>query len=279
MRYGRMVRNGIEYGRMVRNGTTYGNWSGFDESLQAVLDYAASQGYAIPSQPHLVALDELLKGEKNDSGTWGLSDLKYIFANDGDNNFRTLNYINPTTYKATLFGGITRTDYGFEGNAIDGYITTGFTLSGGVNYKLNDAHICAVVYKAFVTANRDHMSGVTGNVTYNNWRNNNNMFQRINTNATLPVNMDYSGSGMKVIRRNASTHLSGISGTTVIGDIAADSAALTGAQQLFRRNTQDYSDMGFSMFTMGSFMGNDQYLSLRTLVNNYLTSIGLEARA
>src|SRR5690606_670175 len=70
----------------------------FDEDYQEVLTYAASQGYTLPSPEQQVAQNNLVLALK-DSGVWVLLDILYVFATDGDSDYATLNWKDPTSHQ------------------------------------------------------------------------------------------------------------------------------------------------------------------------------------
>ena len=111
-----------------------------DPDYVAVLQMAISLGYALPSSRVRRMQNKLVLALKS-SGIWSRLDILYIFLSDSDASFTTLNWKNPSTHQATLFGGLTfETNAGFTGNGTNAYINTNWNPTlHGVNYKLNDA--------------------------------------------------------------------------------------------------------------------------------------------
>jgi hypothetical protein len=118
----------------------------FDPDYQAILDYATSQGYTLPSSAQQVKQNQLVLDLKS-AGAWKNDlDLLYVFATDGDRNFAKINWISPGTFQATEHGTVTfHTNSDFQGDASTGYILPGgwVATTNAVKYTLNDA--CIIV--------------------------------------------------------------------------------------------------------------------------------------
>lgn len=69
---------------------------GFDSSYQAVLNYATTQGYNLPSRENQKLQNDLIVGLK-DEGIWNLIDHLQVYPNDATSgsDFATINWINP----------------------------------------------------------------------------------------------------------------------------------------------------------------------------------------
>lgn len=125
-----------------------------DSDYQAVLDRATTLGYTLPSAGQQVKQNQLVVDLKA-AGVWSLLDVFYVFATDGNNNFATLNWKAPSSFKLTITGGVTFTaDQGFNSNGTTGYLATGWNPStNGVNLTLNSASIATYIYN-HVTENK-----------------------------------------------------------------------------------------------------------------------------
>lgn len=111
----------------------------YDEDLQDVLDFAEQEDYTLPSDEVIELLDDLITELKN-LGVWEDLDLLYIFSTDGDEDFATLNLVNPATFKASMVNSVTWIPgSGFQGDGIDGYLNTGWDpATNAVHYTLNE---------------------------------------------------------------------------------------------------------------------------------------------
>jgi hypothetical protein len=88
----------------------------YDSDYQAVLNYATTQGYTLPSASQQIIQNQLVIDLKA-GGIWNKLDVLYIFANDGGGDFGTLNWKSPLANQATLINTPTfTTNEGFMGN-------------------------------------------------------------------------------------------------------------------------------------------------------------------
>lgn len=94
------------------------------DELQAILDYAESLGFGIPSDEVLQLLDDLIT-ELISLGVWQNLDLLYIFATDGDRDFAKINLVSPGNFSAVEVNTPDFiTNIGFEGNGTNSYLNT-----------------------------------------------------------------------------------------------------------------------------------------------------------
>ena len=112
-------------------------WSGTDADYQAVLDYATTQGYTLPSASQQ-ALQNQLVVDLKDAGVWSKLDLFYVFATDGDSDFASINWIDPNNFECIEVNSPTFTsNQGFASNGTSSYLNTGYNvLSESTNFQL-----------------------------------------------------------------------------------------------------------------------------------------------
>jgi hypothetical protein len=110
---------------------------GFDSDYQAVLNYATSLGYALPSLSQQGNQNTLLR-ELKSYGIWNKLDSFCVFANDGGSNFALIDWKRLSLYTAVNSPTFT-INSGFLGNGTSSYIDTNFNISTGTNYTLNNA--------------------------------------------------------------------------------------------------------------------------------------------
>jgi hypothetical protein len=109
-----------------------------DSDYQAVLDYATTQGYTLPSASQQLLQNQLVVDLK-DGGIWSKLDTFAVFATDGNSDFALIDWIRLTDYTAVNSPAFT-TNEGFKGNTSSSYINTNYTPSTqGVNYTSSDA--------------------------------------------------------------------------------------------------------------------------------------------
>ena len=125
---------------------------------QAVLTYATSQGWTLPSVPQQ-QIASIYVSRLVTSGLWAKKRVIWIFATDGDRNFAKINYKDPGNFTCTEVGTPTfTTNGGFSSADLASYLDTGWkpvTNAGGL-YAQNSAHLTA------------HISGITA-VLNNNY--------------------------------------------------------------------------------------------------------------
>jgi hypothetical protein len=116
-----------------------GGGGGFDADYQAVLNYATTQGYTLPSAGQQTLQNQLVVDLK-DGGIWAKLDTFYAFATDGDSDYATLNWKTPASFQATKVSSPTFTsNEGFNGDGAASYLTTNYDLAtNGVNASVND---------------------------------------------------------------------------------------------------------------------------------------------
>ena len=108
----------------------------FDADYQAVLDYATTQGYTLPSASQQILQNQLVVDLK-DGGIWSGLDLFYVFATDGDSDFATINWKDTTNFQCTKVNspGFT-TNIGFS-TSVSNYLNTNYNvLNDSTNFEL-----------------------------------------------------------------------------------------------------------------------------------------------
>jgi len=114
----------------------------FDADYQAILDYATTQGYTLPSSGQQVLQNQLVVDLK-DAGVWSKLDLFYVFATDGDSDFASINWKDPNNHEITEFNSPTfTTNQGWSTDGTSSYLNTNYNFStDSNNYTQNDAGV------------------------------------------------------------------------------------------------------------------------------------------
>jgi hypothetical protein len=108
----------------------------FDADYQAVLDYATTQGYTLPSSGQQTLQNQLVVDLK-DGGIWSKLDTFTNFATDGDSDFALIDWKRVTDFTAVNSPTFT-TNVGFQGNGTSSYIDSNYQPgTGGVNLNLD----------------------------------------------------------------------------------------------------------------------------------------------
>jgi len=102
-------------------------WSATDPDYQAVLDYATTQGYTLPSASQQILQNQLVVDLK-DGGIWSKLDTFGVFATDGSSDFALIDWKRLTDY--TAFNSPTFTiNEGFQGNGVSSHIALNYTTN------------------------------------------------------------------------------------------------------------------------------------------------------
>lgn len=257
-----MPRIGIGIGLGLFQGST------FDASYQAVLNYATSLGYTLPSSAQQVKQNKLIVDLKA-GGVWNKLDTFAVFANDGGSNFGLIDWKRLTLY--TAFNSPTfTTNEGFTGNGTSAYIDTNFNpATQGVNYTLNNASRYYYHFSGTGTLVND---GVSTSGTYNSIRNGGTQQNFINGTAILSATFTFSTTkGVKSIHRTSLTDVALFNDKTVGNRTAVSQASLTSTNQLILRRGTNYGANEVSAYGMGASMisENDAFVdALNTYINS-----------
>jgi hypothetical protein len=224
---------------------------GFDSDYQAVLNYATTQGYTLPSVGQQVKQNQFVVDLKT-AGIWANLDMFYMFWNDGGSQFATLNWKSPSSFQATLINSPTfASNAGFKGNGLTSYISLNFRLGfDTVKYVRNNASRYMYVK---TESNIGAVASIDGNDTnFTNRTINQNLdSQRINS-ATTNLNSaaNLSGTGMISIHRTSSTNVELFVNNTQISRTATSVSLDAFNQTLFRAGVQ-YANPELSMYAVG----------------------------
>jgi len=106
--------------------------SSYDPDFQAVLDEATNLGYTLPSASQQDAMNQFVIDAKA-SGYW--SDLDYfaVHAHDADINFCRINWVDPTSTKATFTAVDHVDDQGCDCSATSGRMDSNWKFADGPN--------------------------------------------------------------------------------------------------------------------------------------------------
>jgi hypothetical protein len=240
-------------------------WQAFDSDYQAILDYAISQGYTLPSAGQQSLQNQLLLDLKS-AGVWSKLDTFSVFATDGDSDFALIDWKRLTQYTAVNSPTFTVNE-GFKGNGTSAYIDTNFNPTIGTNnYTLNDASryyyhksgtLSAVIESNSSGANAIRNTGIS---------------QLINGTAFINSNFNYTSSqGFKSIHRTSSNDLV-LANEKTTANRTGSSSSLASANQFILRRSSLYSNTQVSMYAMGASLvvENDFFVDA---INNYIDSL------
>jgi hypothetical protein len=240
----------------------------FDTDYQAVLDYATTQGYTLPSAGQQTLQNQLVVDLKA-GGIWSKLDTFGVFATDGDSDFALIDWIRLSDYTAVNSPTFT-TDEGFQGDGVSSYIDTNFNPStSGVNYTLNDA--CFGGVKNINVSNTDYFLGCSVGGR-NLMRASSSSANRINqAGGSFSPSANFSSFNFVALHRDSST-TGAFSYDNTIVTAAANSVSIENSNQFVLRSGTTYANFGARMFFMGANLINEN-TDFYNAWNTYYTSL------
>jgi surface protein len=188
-----------------------------EAEYQAVLDYATTQTYTLPTISQRNQQNLLLYNLK-DAGIWTKLDTFAVFATDGDSDFALIDWKRLSQYTAINSPTFTTND-GFAGNNTSAYIDTNYNpFTSGVNYTLDNAS--RIFFGTLDSDLRypESAGGVSENLTRN--RVSNGALQRINQSSNNLTTGESPSTGwlgtniLRTIHRTSSTNVEMFGNTT-----------------------------------------------------------------
>jgi hypothetical protein len=239
---------------------------GFDADYQAILNYATSLGYTLPSARQQVKQNQLVLDLKA-GGIWSKLDTFRVYATDGSSSYALIDWKRLSLCTAINSPTFT-TNQGYSGNGTSSYIDTNFnpnTPVGANNYKLENASVGAWV---FVVGG----NGLLGanNSSNLSLRNTSSGQQRINSGNTVTA-VDLSGTGLKSANKTSSTNY------TMFNNLTSTSGIVNSAG--INDTITDFKAVGtlfFSGITSISYAGASlvaEHTDLYNAFNTYMTSL------
>lgn len=226
---------------------------GFDADYQAILDYATTQGYTLPSAGQQVKQNQLMLDLKA-AGVWSKLDTFAVFATDGNSDFALIDWIRLTDYTAVNSPTFT-TDFGFNGDGTSSYIDTNFDLSN-LTTKLitNEESISTGLYIPRVdSATTEYILGNTSSTEFRLYSGN--QTAALNRYMGMRYDGDWSGTGLMSVHRiyNASAaNWKVYNNKTDVSVTATNTySSLSGSNILIFRYFSDYNINPCSFFYSG----------------------------
>lgn len=257
---------------------------GYSTELQSVISRANLEGFTLPSDNTLNALDTFLKALKSQNILQTRDYLRIsAYNNIGVQNFSRINIVNPTSALTDYIGDFTYRVDGVKLNSTTtnqpNYIDTKFNLSTGAYYKQNDASRLYVLSVAFTGAFTSIIDGVLGN-TAHRISAQNNAEKRINQNQNnLATSVDFTGTGLRALVRTSSTAVQCYRGNIQTVTTATSSATNLNTVLIEGASFNVRANGGYALSMHGSSLTQSQVEFVRTSFNTYLTTIGLTAFA
>jgi hypothetical protein len=252
-----------------------GGGGGFDTDYQAVLNYATTQGYTLPSSGQQILQNQLVVDLKN-AGVWSKLDTFGVFATDGDSDFALIDWIRLSDYTAVNSPTFT-TDEGFTGNGTSAYIDTNFDLSN-LTTKLitNQQNISTGVWVR--TVNELSTKVILGNTSSTEFR-----LYSGNQTGTLTRYMgsrtqnNWSGTGLMSIHRTYNAPLADVTVFNNATDVTTGTqtnvySSLSGLNIFVLRHITAYNLNQVSFFYSGDSLVSE-ITDFNNALNTYITSL------
>jgi hypothetical protein len=245
-----------------------GGGGGFDADYQAVLNYATTQGYTLPSSGQQTLQNQLVVDLK-DGGIWSKLDTFGVFATDGDSDFALIDWKRLSDYTAVNSPTFT-TNEGFTGNGTSSYIDTNWNPNTqGVNYTQNDA--CFGGWRLNNINNpASRFMGATITISM---RDDNNVVHRINGSGNASSSLNGAGIGLRVLNRTNSTDIQMIVDNTL--QTSTQTSVTPPSSNLHLLSRGDGSSFSLSQIATALAGANlvTESTDLYNALNTYITSI------
>jgi hypothetical protein len=259
---------------------------GFDADYQAVLDYATTQGYTLPSTGQQTLQNQLVVDLKTD-GVWSKLDTFAVFATDGSSDFALIDWKRLSDYIGVNSPTFT-INQGFTGNGTSSYINTNFQPINGTNYAQNSAHFMVYCYandsaSTYYGGALDTTPSVIRSLNFGG-RDGSNRFSTVAINSTssdvTAANSVLDDTGFNLITRTNSTTVKAYKDNTLISTFT-NSSSLTSYQLarnifLLARNlngaANSFATRKLSIIGIGNdvdLLSNNYY----TIVDNYYNAL------
>lgn len=239
---------------------------GFDVDYQAILNYATTQGYTLPSSSQRVKQNKLLVDLKA-AGVWNKLDTLAIFATDGNSDFALIDWKRLSQYTA-INSPTFISNGGFTGNGTSSYVDTNFNcLSNGVNYQGANA---GRFFWADNRVNAGPFDGTSAN-NRNNSFNENALRIRMNSGfTTLSVAVPFDVDEYHAINRISTTQLEIFTNTTQYSRTQAGGAS-DGLMSILRTGTF-FLNARMRFYALGSSLVSENN-AFYNAMNTYFTSL------
>jgi hypothetical protein len=251
---------------------------GFDADYQAVLNYATTQGYTLPSSGQQTLQNQLVVDLK-DGGIWSKLDSFRVYATDGDSDFALIDWKRLVMCTAVNSPTFT-TNVGYRGNGTSAYINSNYNPSlHAVNLSLNSASIFAYISVSRTIGQIQGYQGQFSGSSYLLMAAGTNNIGESSVNSTSSVTNGLTGVGFQLVNRLDANTLN----VYYQGVLRNTNSSASVAASLPNQTTWDFggnnggagalfSDVGNAIIGYGDNLNAEQS-DFNTAVNNYITSL------
>jgi hypothetical protein len=239
----------------------------FESEYRAVIAYAKSRNYTLPSSSQQILQNNLLSSLKT-AGIWAKLDSFCLFATNGSSDFALIDWKRLTQYTAVNSPTFT-SNQGFQSNGTTSFINTNFNPAiDGINYQLDNAS--RYMWNFTTSAGSRYFDG-NENSNSNHIYSNNSNVHKINTTNNLSATVALNTTGLIGINRTSSTNVELFDDTTQFSRTAT-STGITDDPQWISRSANNYGTQRTSMYLMGASLVTEN-TDLYNAMNTYMTSI------
>jgi hypothetical protein len=240
-----------------------------DADYQAILDYATTQGYTLPSSSQQTLQNQLVIDLK-DAGVWSNLDTFAVFATDGDEDFALIDWIRLIQYAAFNSPTFT-TNEGFKGDGSSTYLDSGYNYNGNVTE--NDLHFGGYAFNDKTIYNI--IGGVdsgSNDVLISTDFNDGQSFSRCNSIGRLSF-IGTNQTGVHIVSRNNGTSVDLISANgTISNQSSTSTGGVPNGNVTALKFGSVYTDSTIAIVHAGVSV-NNELSDFFTAVNSYMTSI------
>ena len=253
----------------------------FDPDYQAVLDYATTQGYSLPSEGQQTLQNQLVLDLKS-AGVWSKLDSFGVFATDGNSDYALIDWVRLSTMTAVNAPTFT-TNQGYQGNGTSSYIDTLYNASiDSVNYIQESSSLSVYTYNTSSNGGYELGGLVTTpstklNQIATNRGGNIDAFSNTAVVGTRPSNGGNARGHFLATRNSLTTHSIYQNGTAVVlnESVASTSLANVNTYILCRNLNGAYntgSNNTVSVFSIGGDLSAEA-ADFNTAIQTYISAI------
>ena len=238
----------------------------FDADYQAVLDYATTQGYTLPSSGQQTLQNQLVLDLKA-GGIWSKLDTFAVFATDGDIDFALIDWKRLSDYTAVNSPTFTA-DEGFTGNGTSSYVDCNYNgETNRVNYEDDSAHM--MVWARILGASSEL---ATSNISFarSSIRKVASGNNGINSETVAGGSLG-SSVGFIMFSRYNSSNYNQYNNNSLLANVSQPRNS-SGGQALVLRNFIGYSNSQISFCSLGANLSSESSLYY-TALNTYISAL------
>ena len=251
---------------------------GYDADYQAVLNYATTQAYTLPTSSQKILQNQLVIDLKS-AGVWDKLDVFYLMATNADSNFASINWKSPNSFELTQVNSPSFiANEGFKGDGISSYLDTNYNPSlDKINLSMNSSSIGFWQYSPSLATNSVEIGADDGNriQCLSKWGDGNS-YLPINT-TSFPSVVASNSNGLFQNNRTSSTNINQFVNGIQNGTNQSNSSTAIPNRSIaiLSRNAASpfaYSSRTLSMAFVGENLESEAY-DFYTSINSYMISL------